>query len=306
MPPALHAIVVVVLAVGLDLVAGDPANRWHPVAWIGRALARGRERLCHGSPPTLLVAGAALTLGVTALAALAGGAVALVAGPLGWAGVVLEAPALKSTLALRGLAGAARAVAAALATGDLAGARASLGFHLVSRSTAALDEGHVASGAIESLAENLTDSFVAPLIFFLLFGLPGALAYRALNTADTMLGYRDGALEHFGKVAARLDDLVNLVPAPIAALAFVAAAGRRAPFAWRMMVRDHERTASPNAGWTMAAAAGALGITLEKPSVYRLGEGPLPAGADIERAIRLLVRAAGVVVVALIVVRLIA
>ena len=147
---------------------------------------------------------------------------------------------------------------------------------------------------------------MAPLIFFLLFGLPGALAYRALNTADTMLGYRDGALEHFGKVAARLDDLVNLVPAPIAALAFVAAAGRRAPFAWRMMVRDHERTASPNAGWTMAAAAGALGITLEKPSVYRLGEGPLPAGADIERAIRLLMRAAGVVVVALIVVRLIA
>jgi len=302
--PALHAVVVVVLAVGLDLLAGDPPNRWHPVAWIGRALARGRERLCHGSPTTLLVAGAALTLGVTALAALAGGAVGLVAATLGWAGVVLEAPALKSTLALRGLAGAARAVAAALANGDLAGARASLGVHLVSRSTAALDEGHVASGAIESLAENLTDSLVAPLVFFLVFGLPGALAYRALNTADTMLGYRDGALEYFGKVAARLDDLANLVPAPLAALALVAAAGRRAPAAWTAMVRDHERTASPNAGWTMAAAAGALGITLEKPNVYRLGEGPMPVGADIGRAIRLLVRAAGLVAVALIFFRL--
>jgi adenosylcobinamide-phosphate synthase len=289
--PALHALAVVVLAVALDLAAGDPPNRWHPVAWIGRALAHGRARLCHGSPRALLVAGGALTLGVTAVAALAGGAVAWLAGALGWAGLVLEVPALKSTLAVRGLAAAARAVAEALARGDLDAARAGLAFHLVSRPTGALDAGHVASGAIESLAENLTDALAAPLLFFLVFGLPGALAYRALNTADTMLGYREGALEHFGKVAARLDDLANLVPAPLAALAIVAAAGRRTRAAWSALARDHERTASPNAGWTMAAAAGALGVTLEKPGAYRLGEGPLPAAADVERALGLLARA---------------
>jgi adenosylcobinamide-phosphate synthase len=293
-----------VLAVSLDLLAGDPPNRWHPVAWIGRALAHGRARLCHGSPRVLLIAGATVTLGVTALAALAGGIVALAAGALGWLGLVLEVPALKSTLALRGLAGAARGVGQALARGDLPAARASLAVHLVSRPTADLDAGHVASGAIESLAENLTDSFVAPLLFFLAFGLPGALAYRALNTADAMFGYREGALEHFGKVAARLDDLANLVPAPLAALAIVAAAGRHARRAWSAMARDHERTASPNAGWTMAAAAGALGVTLDKPGAYRLGEGALPGAADVDRAIVLFTRAVALLLAMVLAIRL--
>ena len=304
MAPALDACVVVVLAVGLDLVAGDPPNRWHPVAWIGWALESGRQRLCRGSPGVLLVAGAALTVGVTVLAALAGGVVEVAAAALGWAGVLLQAVALKSTLSLRGLCGAARTVAAALARGDLPGARAAVAYHLVSRPTAALGPGHVASAVVESLAENLTDAFVAPLLFFLVFGLPGALAYRALNTADAMLGYHDGALEHFGKVAARLDDLANLVPAPLSALALVIVAGSAAPAAWSAMIRDHQRTASPNAGWTMAAAAGALGVTLEKPGAYRLGDGRVPRDADVARAIRLVARAAGLSLLAALGVRL--
>jgi adenosylcobinamide-phosphate synthase len=302
--PALHACVVVVLAVGLDLVAGDPPNRWHPVAWIGWALESGRQRLCRGSPGVLLVAGAVLTVGVTVLAALAGGVVEVAAAALGWAGVLLQAAALKSTLSLRGLFGAARIVAVALARGDLPGARAAVAYHLVSRPTGALGPGHVASAVVESLAENLTDAFVAPLLFFLVFGLPGALAYRALNTADAMLGYHDGALEHFGKVAARLDDLANLVPAPLSALALVIVAGSAAPAAWSAMIRDHQRTASPNAGWTMAAAAGALGVTLEKPGAYRLGDGRVPRDADVARAIRLVARAAGLSLLAALGVRL--
>ena len=217
---------------------------------------------------------------------------------LGPGGVTLEAVALKSTLSLRDLARAARSVAAALERGDLDDARGQLGFHLVSRPTATLDAGQVASGAIESMAENLTDALVAPVVFFLLFGLPGALAYRALNTADTMLGYREGALEYFGKVAARLDDLANLMPARLAALGIVAAAGVRAPTAWSTMARDHARTASPNAGWTMSAMAGALGVTLEKPSTYRLGQGHAPDAADVERSIRLMTRAAGLALLA--------
>ena len=305
MSPAVHAVVVLALAIAIDLAFGDPPNRWHPVAWIGRALERGRARLCHGSPERLFIAGGALTLGVMALAALAGGVVVLVAGALGVAGLVLEAVALKSTLALRGLASAARSVAAALAAGDLVAARASLGFHLVSRPTADLDAGQVASGAIESLAENLTDAFVAPLLFYLAFGVPGALAYRALNTADTMLGYRDGALEYFGKLAARLDDLANLVPAPLAALTIVLAAARRAAPAWSVMTRDHHHTASPNAGWTMSAMAGALDVTLEKPGAYRLGHGRPPGPADIESAIHLVARAIAIAAAVAFVVRLV-
>ncbi len=305
MSPALHAALVVLLAVGLDRAFGDPPNRWHPVAGIGRALAAGRHRLCRGGRVRLWLSGAGLTLGVTAVAAGAGAVVVLVAAGLGPLGLVLEAVALKATISPRGLSAAARSVGAALARDDLEQARASLAWHLVSRPTAALDAGQVASGAIESVAENLTDALVAPIAFFLVLGLPGALAYRALNTADTMLGYRGGALEYFGKVAARLDDVANLVPARLAALAIVVAAGRSAAPAWSTMARDHARTASPNAGWTMAAMAGALGVTLEKPAAYRLGRGHPCTAADVERSIALATRAGGLALLGMLALRMI-
>jgi adenosylcobinamide-phosphate synthase len=167
----------------------------------------------------------------------------------------------------------------------------------VSRSTAGLDAGHVASAAVESVAENLTDGLLAPACFFLVGGLAGAAAYRAVNTADSMFGYHEGALEYFGKTAARLDDVLNLIPARIAALSLVAGAalvGEDARGAMAILRRDRGRTASPNAGWTMAAMAGALGVVFEKPGVYRLGDGALPVAADIERSIRVLRAAAGV------------
>lgn len=297
MLPAPHAAAVVLLAVAADLLFGDPPNRLHPVAWMGRALAAGRAGLCRGSPRVLVVAGGALTVAVMALAAVGGVAVVGLADALGPGGVLLEAAALKSTLALRDLAGAARAVGRALSAGDLVAARERLGLHLVSRPTTELDAAQVASGAIESVAENLTDSFAAPLLFYAVFGLPGALAYRALNTADTMLGYRQGLLEHFGKVAARLDDVANLLPARLAALVIVLVAGRGTGAAWSTMCAHHARTASPNAGWTMSAAAGALGLTLAKPGAYRLGHGRPPGPPDIDRAIRLVSRAAALLVV---------
>jgi adenosylcobinamide-phosphate synthase len=295
-----HAAVVVVMAVALDLLVGDPPNRMHPVAWCGRVLTAGRARLCRGGRPRLLLGGAALTVGVMLVAGGAGALVAELAAVLGPAGLVLEAAALKFTISPRGLVRAARSVTSALESGELDGARAILGWHLVSRPTATLDAGQVVSGAIESVAENLTDALVAPVVFFLALGLPGALAYRALNTADTMLGYREGALEYFGKVAARLDDVANLVPARLAALAIVMTAGPAAPSAWVAMARDHGRTASPNAGWTMAAMAGALGVTLQKPAAYRLGRGPMPVPADIERSIALARRAAALAILGLI------
>ncbi len=306
MSPTLHAVVVVLIAIVLDLGFGDPPNRFHPVAWIGRVLAVGRAVLCRGGAVRLLLSGAVLTLGVTAAVAAAGALVLMVGSVLGPVGLVLEAAVLKCAISPRGLAGAAWAVAAALERGDLDGARASLGCHLVSRPTAGLDAMQVASGAIESVAENLTDALVAPVVFFLVFGLPGAIAYRALNTADTMLGYREGPLEYFGKFAARLDDVANFVPARLAALAIVVAAGISGPAAWSAMARDHLRTSSPNAGWTMAAMAGALGVTLQKPAAYRLGRGRPPVATDIERAIRVAARAAALAIAGLLTVHLIA
>jgi adenosylcobinamide-phosphate synthase len=245
----------------------------------------------------LLTGGAALTLGVAALACVVGTIVSALAGQLGFAGLPLEALALTCLLSVRGLVGAAREVAVELGRGDLAAARRSVGYHLVSRPTAELDEGHVASATVESVAENLTDSLVAPAVFFLAGGLAGAAVYRVVNTADAMFGYRQGPLEYFGKVAARLDDLLNLIPARLAGLSLVVGAGLAGESlsgALANLTRDRRRTASPNAGWTMAAMAGALGVTLEKPGAYRLGAGALPVAADIGRALRVLAAAVGV------------
>ena len=238
-----------------------------------------------------------VTLGVASLAGLIGAAVSALTIRLGLVGLVLDALALTCLLSVRGLVKAAREVAADLRGGDLAAARRAVGYHLVSRPTAELDEGHVASAAVESVAENLTDSLVAPALFFLAGGLAGAAAYRVVNTADAMFGYRVGPLEYFGKVAARLDDLLNLIPARLAGLSLVvgaAMAGESGRGAARALWRDRRRTASPNAGWTMAAMAGALGVTLEKPGAYRLGAGALPAASDVGRSLRVFGAAAGV------------
>jgi adenosylcobinamide-phosphate synthase len=167
----------------------------------------------------------------------------------------------------------------------------------VSRETADLDRGAVASAAVESLAENLTDGFVAPVCFYVLGALVGgvgaglafAWAYRAVNTADAMIGYRRDELEYLGRATARADDLLNYLPARLAAWALVAGAwlarqsAAGAARAWR---RDGGRTESPNAGQTMAAMAGALGVSLEKAGHYRLGEGPPPDPEAIDRAMR--------------------
>jgi len=289
--------IVLVLAIALDVVLGDPPNRMHPVAWIGAALARGRRALCAGGPGRLLLAGATLTLLCATAAAVVAAGLVVAAGQLGAAGVLVEALALGTMLSPGGLARAARRVAAPLGRGEVAAARAAVALHLVSRPTATLEPGQVASAAVESVAENLTDAFVAPAMFYLALGLPGAVAYRVVNTADAMIGYREGCLEWFGKAAARLDDVLNFVPARIAAVCLVAAAGLggAAPGgAWRVMRRDAARTASPNAGWTMAAMAGALGVQLEKPGAYRLGDGARPAVGDIERSVRLMAIAAAI------------
>jgi adenosylcobinamide-phosphate synthase len=286
--------VAILLAVALDLAAGEPPSRWHPVAWLGRALSWAERR----APGRSVADGAAAVIAVSAGAWAAGRLLAVPARRLGRWGVVLEACALKLAFALRRLTEATGGVEAALRVGDLAVARARVGRDLVSRPTTDLRADEVASAAIESAAENLVDSVAAPILAYATGGLPAAWAYRALNTADAMWGYRDARYERFGKTAARLDDLANLAPARLGAAALAAGAvlaGEDGPGAVRVAWAQHRRTASPNAGWPMAAMAGALGVGLAKRGAYRLGEGALPSSPDtVRRARRVLAAAAAV------------
>jgi len=280
-----------VAAVALDAGFGEPPNALHPVAWIGSAASFVLRAAPRTGATAQLVFGAlvALVIPLGCAAAAAG----LVAATARWpfAQLAVAIAVLKPTFALRALGDAAERVRRALAAGDLTRARSGLA-SLCSRDPAALDEPLVAAAAVESVAENASDSVIAPLFYFVLFGLPGAVAYRAVNTLDAMIGYR-GRYEYLGKAAARLDDVLNFVPARLtAALLVIAAglAGRDAAGGWRVLVRDGGITASPNAGRPMAAMAGLLGVTLEKPGHYRLGApGRAPDAAAIRAAWRVVV-----------------
>jgi adenosylcobinamide-phosphate synthase len=288
----------ILLAFGLDLAAGEPPTSWHPVVWLGRALGWAERR----APGRSVADGAAAVMLVTLGAWTVARLLTIATRPLGSLSLVLEAFALKPAFALRRLTEAVGGVEAALRAGDLETARARVGRDLVSRPTTDLEAGEVVSAAIESAAENLVDSVAAPVLAYAMGGLPAAWAYRAVNTADAMWGYRDARYERFGKVAARLDDLANLVPARLGATALAAGAvvsGESGTGAARVAWAQHRRTASPNAGWPMAAMAGALGVELAKRGAYRLGEGALPPSPDaIRRARRVLGAAAAMVVVA--------
>jgi adenosylcobinamide-phosphate synthase len=275
-----------------DALFGDP-RRGHPVAGFG-ALALALERRCYadsrgaGAGYTAVLVGAATGVGMLARRAVAGR-------PL--AEVTLTATVTWAVLGGASLARHGTALAAELADGDLGAARYRLP-SLCGRDPAALDAMGMARAGTESMAENTSDAVVAPLLWGAVAGLPGLLGYRAVNTLDAMVGYRSPRYLRFGWAAARLDDLVNLLPARMAALLFAALAPavggspRQALAAWRRDARTHP---SPNAGPVEAAAAGALGVRLGGRTVYRhgveerphLGSGHPPAPADLRRAARL-------------------
>jgi adenosylcobinamide-phosphate synthase len=302
-------LVPIVLAVALDLTCGDPPNRFHPVAWIGSGLIEARRHLPARGTLLPLVCGALLMgtglVAVTALGDAIGRGLARMPRPLALA---VEAILLKLLFSMRGLALAAKSVALALGRGDLAAARALASWHLVGRPTEYLDAPLVAAAAIESVAENANDGVVAPLFYYGLGGLSGVLAYRLINTADSVLGHRDPEREWLGKVPARLDDLANLIPARLTALMIILAApvaGGRSSRAFRIWWRDSRKTASPNAGHPMSAAAGALDVELEKVGFYRLGEGLRPPEvADIGRSVRLLSGTIGLALIPVAAIRL--
>jgi adenosylcobinamide-phosphate synthase len=271
------------LALILDLLLGDPPNRFHPTAWMGsliRFLLRFRP---HGNSMSEFLYGIfILFMGISLSVGLGFGILYLASFLPLWAGILLQGIFLKLTLSLRGLNRAAKEVQTALESQDLPEARRLLSWHLVSRDTSELNEAQISAAAIESVAENASDGIIAPLFFYALGGLPTAFAYRFVNTADSMLGYRDAEREWLGKFPARFDDLLNFIPARLTGFfIMICAPFCKASFrgAWKIMRRDAGQTASPNAGIPMSAMAGALNVELEKIDHYKLGKGlhkPIP------------------------------
>lgn len=298
-PLSWELLVLIGVALIVDLVLGDPPWLPHPVVGIGRVITR-LERAWNRGP-----AEARRRRGVWLAVVVVGGTWALAWGlltALSWIspGVSLAAELilLATAFATRGLAEAARAVAEPLRRGDLPAARRALG-RIVGRDTEALDEAGLARGAVETVAENTVDGITAPLCWALLGGAPLALAYKAVNTLDSMVGYRSPRHEDFGKASARLDDAVNWLPARLTALAMWLTArvipGSRTAGALIATRREATRHPSPNAGWPEAMVANLLGVRLGGLNHYNgrpshratLGQAlePLAVG-HIEGAIR--------------------
>ena len=297
-------LIVIALALILDAVVGD--MRWlfraipHPVVLIGRLIGFLDNKLNRAGRgvATVLAHGLVVTVLVSAVAAGSGWALSWAAERLPY-GVALELFCVTVMVAQRSLYDHGRAVALALRRDGLDAGRAAVG-HIVGRQTEALDEHGVARGAIESLAENFADGVVAPAFWYLILGLPGLFAYKAINTLDSMIGYRSERYRHFGISAARLDDVVNLIPSRLAAtliaLAAIIAPTANPARAFKTMRRDGAKHDSPNAGWPEAAMAGALALALGGPREYLggvvktqwIGDGnPRATSQDIERALLL-------------------
>ncbi|HET9069600.1 MAG TPA: adenosylcobinamide-phosphate synthase CbiB [Amaricoccus sp.] len=296
-------VLLAIAAMLAELAGGYPDRLFravgHPVTWIGGLIAALERRLNDpGSGEGWQRAMGALTLGVAVAVAAGAGAIvgALAVGMVGGIFVALVAGTL---LAQRSLAAHVAAVAAGLEEGGLVAGRAAVA-RIVGRDVEALDEAAVARAAVESLAENFADAVVAPVFWMALLGLPGAAAYKAINTADSMIGHKTERHRAFGWAAARVDDLVNLPASRLAALLLAAAVlvpGASPGRALAAVGRDARGHRSPNAGWPEAAMAGALGFALAGPRRYggvpvedatmgRGGRRELGPG-DIRRALRL-------------------
>jgi adenosylcobinamide-phosphate synthase len=284
------------LAYGLDLVLGDPAGWPHPVRYLGRVIEFWERLLYRPS----VAAGAVFWLAVMGTALGAVWLVLQIMAFFPWfLASLLAAYVIYTGLATRSLAQESRGVEEALEQGDLEEARERLAM-IVGRETAHLGPAEIRRAALETVAENLSDGVVAPMIYCLALGLPGLVIYKTANTLDSMVGYKNERYGRFGRVAARLDDFLNYLPARLSGYLMVLAAaflGLDHGQAWRILRRDARQHSSPNAGWPEAAMAGALGVRVGGPSTYfgvvvakpYIGDPGLPLGAGhFRRAVRLL------------------
>lgn len=292
MDSMLSALLVVSLALAFDFVIGDPPNRIHPLRWMGNLLDHLDARIRREGKTSTRLKGFlsyVLLLSITLLICL--GLLAAARNLIGdWAWILLTAALFKLSFAIYSFRSHCQPIENDLRRGDLPSARAKTQM-IVSRDTSRLDEDHIASCCVETVAENLVDSVYSPNFYFGLFGILGAFMFRCANLMDAMWGYRNEKYGDLGFFPARWDDILGFVTARLS-IPFLAISvwivGGDLRGLWEAVKADHAKTPSPNSGWPMAAVAGGLGLGMEKHGVYRMGTGALPRVDDIRRSYQLI------------------
>jgi adenosylcobinamide-phosphate synthase len=298
------SVFVFALALLIDLILGEYPDKIHPTIGIGKLVIYLKRKAKNPNPKVEKVNGVFMALMIMLIAALpvfvllfwlraSFGSI-----PYIIAGAIL----FKATFAVSGMGQYTKPIAAALKKNDLDGARKWLPY-IVRRDPNSLNERQIISAAVESIAESTTDGITAPFFFFAIFGVPGAFAYRVVNTLDSMVGYKNAEYRNIGWFSAKLDTIANFIPARLTAYLMVAAAfllGEDWRESWRILQRDKHKTASPNAGYTISAMAGALNVQLEKQGYYTLGDDHGISAEHIQKALRVMTMTAvlfGIVVV---------
>lgn len=276
-----ESVVVIIFALILDFTLGDPKNKFHPTAWMGSLIAK-LTPLSKNSSDTLEKLGGIFLILISSCMVVS----VLIFLDLGLKlisidyisiiiSIIVGGILLKTTIAIKGMEKHALEVVDSLEKNDILSAREKLSM-IVKRKTSDLDETHVYSGVIESISENTVDGITGSLFYFGLFGLPGAFLYRLINTADSMIGYKTNIFKNIGWFAATSDKILNYLPSRLTAIVMIFSAmllGNNWKNSFKIMIRDGRKTSSPNAGYPMAAIAGALETKFEKINYYSLGDG---------------------------------
>ena len=293
----LESIVIVGFALLLDFLIGDPKTKYHPTAWIGKLIAVLVPFTRNNSPKKELFGGILIVFAVVAIVS-----TLLVALDFGISLLTIDIVSLvvsiavgsillKTTIAIRGMQKHALSVVDALEKDDLDSARNHLSM-IVKRNTKHLDKNHISSAVLESVSENTVDGITGPLFYYAIFGLPGAFVYRAINTIDSMVGYKTSLFRNIGWFGANCDTILNYIPSRLTGLVMILSAlilGYNWKESFYIMRRDGKKLESPNAGFPIAALAGALGTKLEKINYYAVGDGNIEfTKSHIISAIRLM------------------
>ena len=284
----IESIAIIGFAILIDLIFGDPKNRYHPTAWIGTFIAKLTTITKNQNSTFEKVGGTIMIITISSV-------VVLLLSGLNFGislisvdyislilTVVIGALLLKTTIAIRGMEKHAISVLDSLESNDLDLARNYLSM-IVKRNTTKLDKNHVLSGVLESISENTVDGITGPMFYYAFFGLFGAFVYRIINTADSMVGYKNDIFKNLGWFTAKCDTILNYIPSRLTGLMMVISAAilqNNWRNSYKVMIRDGKKTESPNAGYPMAALAGALETKFEKINHYKLGDGEITLTRD--------------------------
>jgi adenosylcobinamide-phosphate synthase len=278
-----ESISVIGFAILIDLIFGDPKSRYHPTAWIGMLIAKFTPIAKNQNPIYEKIGGVLIILIISSIVALLLLSLDVVISLISTdyvsmiTSVIIGALLLKTTIAIRGMEKHAISVLESLENNDLDMARNYLSM-IVKRNTTNLDKNHVISGVLESISENTVDGITSPMFYYAFFGLPGAFIYRIINTADSMIGYKNDIFKNIGWFTATCDTILNYIPSRLTGLLMIFSAAilqNNWRHSYKVMIRDGKKTESPNAGYPMAALAGALETKFEKINHYNLGDGEI-------------------------------